>query len=884
MTHRIFHGSIRRKIIILVLLVTLPAFLLNLGTALLNRHQAIKSAEYQASISLHEFSELQRRISDSTRTLLQTIVAIPEIQKFNPYSAKVILETILKANPIYTNAILIDLKGNVVAAGKGNTSNLNFADRKHFKDAIRTKKFAAGEYVVGKASQKSIFPFAMPVLNSQDNPEGAIIIGMDLNHYTEVFKRSNFPENSFLGLCDHNGNRLFRYPKNKNITVGVPIIGSVFRAAKTGKEHGIIVSESTDNIVRIIVYEPLRLSPEKEPYMYLFLGIDKSVIQQKADMIIARGAGTGLISILLILAIAWLVGGRGIARHLENLTKAVQKIGRDDFKKLSGIDYSDGEIGQLGQAFDNMINLLNKREEERNKALDSVRESDERSRTILLNNPTGICLVNPATEHIEFMNPAFMTLFNVQTESLKNLQLKDFHRAKENVREEKGFEKHLSREISFSSAVHAFSFSGREICADISSAVVTINGRELMAFFFTDITDRKHSENELIAAKENAERANKVKDEFLANISHEVRTPLNGVMGTLQLIQETPLDSEQESYVETALNSSHNLLRVLNDLLDFSKIEAGKLDIIEEPFELNDLIEESVKLFQFQAKQNKINIEASIDSSVHKFYIGDLVRLRQILFNLIGNSIKFTESGSIKIEVYSLPYKDPDKERLFFSVKDTGVGISDDKIDYIFKSFTQVDGALSRKYQGTGLGLPIVKRLVSLMGGNITVESEIGIGTTILFWVLVRKTDSAFTHNAIADQKKKPDIPLRILLVEDEMVNRMMAQKMLEKAGHNIISAQNGEECLAKLRKHSFDVILMDVQMPVMDGFETTNIIRNSKEFHKIASIPIVALTAHASKKDLNKAKLTGMNEFVSKPFDREVLLDVLQNLHNLNG
>ncbi|SMF30066.1 response regulator [Desulfovibrio gilichinskyi] len=883
MANLLFHGSIRKKIIVLVLLATLPAFMLNLGTALLHRHQAIKSAKHQTLESLHEFSEIQRRISDSTRTLLQTVAEIPEIRELNPHAAQITLETILKANPIYTNAILINLEGNVVAAGTGNATNLNFADRKQFKDAISTKKFAAGEYVVGKTSQKSIFPFAMPVLNANGNPKGALIIGINLNHYRDFFKRSNFPENSFFGLCDHNGNRLFRYPKKENIEVGTPIQEAVFLSAKTGKNPGMIVTESTDKIVRIIFYEPLRLSSDTEPYMYLFLGIDESEIQQGADLILTRGAETGFISIILTLAIAWFVGGRGIVRHLESLTETVQKIGSKDFKNPSGIDYSDGEIGQLGQAFDNMVNLLRKREKERNNALASVRESNERSRTLLLNTPSGICLVNPVSQFIEFMNPAFMDIFNVHDENLKNLQLKAFHPQKDSTKVDKIFEKHILHEISFSPALPAMTLNGREICVDVSSAIVTINGRNLLALFFTDITAHKHSENELIGAKEVAERANRVKDEFLANISHEIRTPLNGVMGTLQLMQETPLDSEQESYVEIALGSSNNLLKVLNDLLDFSKIEAGKLDIIEEPFELESLIEESVNLFQFQARENNISFHSHIDPSTQKFYIGDIGRIRQILFNLIGNSIKFTESGSIAVQVYSLPHRDPNKERLFFSVEDTGVGISDDKIGYIFESFTQVDGALSRKHQGTGLGLPIVKRLVNLMGGNITVETEVGVGTTILFCVLVTKTDYIDIQDKKDHQRKKSDTPLRILLVEDEMVNRIMAQKLLEKAGHSIICAQNGEECLEKLRKHSFDVILMDVQMPVMDGFETTNIIRNSKEFSKIAEIPIVALTAHASNKDLNKAKLTGMDEFVSKPFNKEVLLEVLQKMHDLN-
>ncbi|MEZ7197261.1 ATP-binding protein [Pseudodesulfovibrio karagichevae] len=394
----------------------------------------------------------------------------------------------------------------------------------------------------------------------------------------------------------------------------------------------------------------------------------------------------------------------------------------------------------------------------------------------------------------------------------------------------------------------------------------------------TDINDRKLFEERLVKAKEAAETANRVKDEFIANISHEVRTPLNGVMGMLQLMQTSGLNDEQRDYVDTALHSSRNLLRVLNDLLDFSKIQAGKLDIREAPFDLAGLVEESLDFFKLQAGDKALELRADIDPSARKHYLGDAGRIRQIFFNLVGNAVKFTDRGAITVEACELWHPEPGRKRLLFTVRDTGIGIAEMDLSRIFAPFAQVDGSLTRTYQGTGLGLPIVRKLVDLMGGNCEVESEPGKGTSIRFFLVVGEHAGAAVE-ADAAPGAAESRSLRLLLVEDERVNRVMARRLLERMGHTVVEAENGQECLTLLRGQSFDAVLMDVQMPLLNGLDATHAIRIAREFSHVATIPIIGLSAHAARQDRNRALEAGMDEYLIKPFEQRDLEAALRKV-----
>lgn len=512
------------------------------------------------------------------------------------------------------------------------------------------------------------------------------------------------------------------------------------------------------------------------------------------------------------------------------------------------------------------------------KAEEAIRKSEEYYRAFFEENHSIMLIIDPLSGRILEANHAAEGYYGYPREVLLSMTVFELN-VNTTMRVTQFMESVTDSRLRRFIARHCLA-NGDERDVEVFSGPVEFAGQTKLISIVHDITDRLRAENIMAKAKETAEQLNKTKDEFLANISHEVRTPLNGIMGMLRLVLGTSLDEEQAGYAKTALSSSRSLLRVLNDVLDFTKIEAGRLELCNEPFELEELVGESVELFRQQADAGGLSLTWKIHEGTGNHFIGDGGRIRQVLFNLIGNGIKFTEEGHVFIETFVLPHDEDGTVRLFFSVKDSGIGIPDEMVDYIFESFSQVDGSLSRKHQGTGLGLPIVKRLVALMNGTISVDTELDSGTEVLFHVKVKSVEAPTVKAAIASDDAEIE-PRRILLAEDEAINRIMAQRLLEKMGHSVDCAENGAICLEKLRANTYDLILMDVQMPSVNGLEATRAIRNDEEFRAVRDIPIIALTAHAAKKDLETALQAGMNQYLSKPFEVEELKRAIASLTN---
>ena len=394
-----------------------------------------------------------------------------------------------------------------------------------------------------------------------------------------------------------------------------------------------------------------------------------------------------------------------------------------------------------------------------------------------------------------------------------------------------------------------------------------------------EILERRKANHVAEKAKKRAEEADRLKSSFLANMSHEIRTPMNGIIGMADILRTTELSPQQEEYLDIIESSGKTLLAIINDILDLTKIESNQMTLEMVSFNLRDEIRNIIKLLEKKASDKGLELGVEVEESVPELVNGDPVRTKQILLNLLSNGVKFTEQGHVKLLVSTL--KDTNKvSKILFKVEDTGMGISRDSISKLFNEFSQSDTSITRKFGGTGLGLAISKKLTRMMGGEIGVESEPGKGSTFWFTIEFMKENIEEPIDKIKTQKMEPGINLRILLVEDNLINQKVALFNLKQLGHTADLAENGKIAFEKFKNNSYDVILMDIMMPEMDGLEATKHIRDWEEQNDIKpheKIHIIAMTANALKGDKEKYLKNGMDDYISKPFQQEDLAAVLK-------
>jgi PAS domain S-box-containing protein len=523
---------------------------------------------------------------------------------------------------------------------------------------------------------------------------------------------------------------------------------------------------------------------------------------------------------------------------------------------------------------------------ERTKAQLQLMEKEERYRSLFRYSGDAIILADD--NGIFDCNEAALTIFKARSkDDLMGLQPWELAPPTQpdgtDSKQMAGENRHIVNEKN----VHRFEWVLRRLNGDTfpGEGVLSkfeLGGKIVYQEVVRDITQRKKTEKELKKAREEAEFANKTKSQFLANMSHEIRTPLNGILGMTDLLLMSELTGEQRERLEDIKQSGHSLMDIINEILDFSRIEAGKMELEHIPFKISELNQRVLRMMGVKAREKKLELLGSVDHDMPDELVGDPVRIRQVLINLIDNAVKFTHQGEVCL---SIKKKTETKGTVVieFSVSDTGVGIPREKVTSLFEKFSQLDSSTTRQHGGTGLGLAIAGDLVRLMGGCIEVESTPGKGSRFFFEVVLEKGE---TPGQKADIQISPPSSfitaekgkqLRVLLAEDHPINRKLVERLLKIKGWEVIHAENGEEAVQKYKENNVDIILMDIQMPVMDGYEAAVQIRKLEvDKGRRERVPIIALTAHALANYREKSYSSGMDGYLTKPIDAEELYQVV--------
>jgi PAS domain S-box-containing protein len=626
------------------------------------------------------------------------------------------------------------------------------------------------------------------------------------------------------------------------------------------------------------------------------------------------------ILVLLVSIFISVKSANTILKPIYHLVGIAKKLSNGELSYRATIFRND-EIGELADTFNHMaeeinsyINSLEVKVSERTAELENVNRELKKSEEdihLLLDSTTEGILGLDLNENFIFCNESCLRILGYKHPD--ELMGKNLHYLI-HYQKEDGTPIPLSKcQLYHALLKGARMYTGEEVLwradgtyfpADIYSYPQYRDGELIGAVItFIDITERKSAQLELIAAKEQAEAANLSKSQFLANMSHEIRTPMNGLIGFLHLLMSSPLTADQLDYVKTIQTSTDSLMAIINDLLDISKIEAGRMELEQISFDLASITNTAVFLFDAKARAKGLNLEVNLHSSIPRYVIGDPTKLRQIISNLVSNAIKFTEKGSVTIDV-SVNSETVNTVNLSYTITDTGIGISEDEVGKLFLPFSQADASSTRKYGGTGLGLVICKKLIEMMEGEISVSSKKGIGSVFQFNIILLKqnevvpteinginVDVATEIGLISDITNPAKVTLmqdysncriRILLVEDNEVNIKYFIKLLQKKGLTCDLAVNGEEAVKAYERTFYDIIFMDCQMPIMDGYEATRRIR-TLEGNPRRTV-IIALTAYAMKDDKQKCLASGMDDFMNKPINLVQFNLILQKYINNNS
>ncbi|WP_448204716.1 ATP-binding protein [Azospirillum sp. sgz302134] len=610
---------------------------------------------------------------------------------------------------------------------------------------------------------------------------------------------------------------------------------------------------------RFDVRAPVALAGQALGSVQFGLGLGHIIAARK--LLVTQGVAIALVEVLLSAGLLTMIGFF-LTRHLTALTRASEAVAGGNYAP-DALAEGEDDIGRLGAAFNAMSRAIKERVDQLTLALDEqeklardVEQERARLSALLAAMDIGILFVGP-DGRIAYTNPAFCRLFGLEGVTV-GASLTDVMAAAGNAAALAAVEEDELREMALD--------NGRVVTWHNVPVRSAAGARIGKLWISIDVTETRQASQQLLQAKEAAEAASRAKTEFLATVSHELRTPMNGVLGNLALLADSNLATEEQRLALVARQSAESLLRLLDDILDLSKLESRRFELEEADCAPEDIVETVLEVMRPRAFEKGLVLTSRMMPTVPDVVVTDPARLRQILFNLVGNAVKFTHSGHVAVRVRRGRDLSDDRFLLEFEVEDTGIGIAADAVSHLFERFTQADSSITRRYGGTGLGLAICKELCKALGGTIEVDTAPGRGSVFRFSVASRPGDpSALRKNALAAPAEAVDLPnLRILAADDNQINRDIVRGILERAGHHVTLAEDGGEAVRLAKAQPFDLVLMDIQMPDMDGLTATRLIRQLGTPN--SRIPVIALTAHASGSSRPECIDAGMNGFVAKP------------------
>lgn len=582
------------------------------------------------------------------------------------------------------------------------------------------------------------------------------------------------------------------------------------------------------------------------------------------------------LSFMLIFLFLW--QNRLVRKPITRLIEAIKKLEDGDFDSPLTEKTSRDEIGKLTTSFEHMRQNLNDYRENMRESVKLALDEQIRLRTIQDNISSALIIVDTSAKIVSF-NPAAESIFGYDKSEVVGLEISILLPKSIRGKHAVWFSDYLvgknSADLGHRRELMSERKDGTLFPIDISIRSMELDGQRLFSAIVTDISEIKAVQNELIAEKERAEKASKAKSEFLAKMSHEIRTPMNGILGMSHMLEETELSDEQREKLRVITRSGDALMIIINDILDLAKVESNRLVLEQIPFDLYELITDVTELYESQAIEKGIALECHYQKDSSLYLKGDPLRVKQILLNLVNNSVKFTDSGSVTI---SVDVEDDSDEqcKVNITVTDTGPGIEPEVQELLFSPFKQADSSTTRKSGGTGLGLAICKQLAELMKGSVTLKSQIGEGSEFTLSINLPKANAeeyASTYAQFGKKTGSTEFSGKILVVDDVTVNQLVIQAILEAMGLVVCTADNGLDAIEAWREESFDMILMDCEMPEMDGYTAAHEIRRLEEKTRT---PIVALTANAYEENREKCLAAGMDDFLTKPIEKNQVIRVL--------